>query len=202
MTPDRAMPCRLVNFDPGDRMNEDKPGAKGDMKSRVERDRDRDDPESPFGVHPVGTAVGGAAGAAAAGAAVGSVAGPVGAAVGAVIGAAAGGMAGNVAADLVDPQMEDEFWRKNWSDRQYIDGDFTYDQDWGPAYRYGVESFTRYPDRSYDEVESDLSTGWDDARGESRLDWDRARHATRDAWQRVSDIVERALPGDSDRDGR
>lgn len=183
-------------------MNKDRPSAKGEVKTPAERERERDDGSGPLGVHPVGTAVGGAAGAVAAGAAVGSVAGPMGAAVGAAIGAAAGGMTGKLVADLVDPQMEDEFWRKNWSDRKYIDGGFTYDQDWGAAYRYGVDAYTRYPDRSYDEIEEDLSAGWADARGESRLDWDRARHATRDAWQRVSDTVERNLPGDSDRDGR
>jgi hypothetical protein len=44
---------------------------------------------------------------------------PCGALVGAAIGAA-GGMAGKLVADLVDPQMEDEFWQKNWSDRKYI----------------------------------------------------------------------------------
>ena len=57
-------------------------------------------------------------------------------------------------------------------------------------------------DASYDDIETDLSAGWKEARGSSRLEWDRARHATRDAWQRVSDQVERALPGDRDRDGR
>lgn len=182
-------------------MKKDRPSAKGELKTPPV-DRDRDDEPKPLGVHPVGTAVGGAAGAVAAGAAVGSVAGPIGAAVGAAIGAAAGGMTGKLVADLVDPQMEEEFWRKNWSDRKYIDGGFTYDQDWGPAYRYGVNAYTRYPDRRYDDLEEELSTGWTEARGESRLDWDRARHATRDAWQRVSDTVERNLPGDSDRDGR
>lgn len=183
-------------------MKEEKPRAKGKVPTPSDRVQERDQPGGPLGTHPVGTAVGGVAGAVAGGAAVGSVAGPLGAAVGAAIGAAAGGMSGKVMADLVDPQMEDEFWRKNWSDRKYIDGGFTYDQDWGPAYRYGVESYSRYPDRSYDEVESDLSAGWGDARGESRLDWDRARHASRDAWQRVSENVERAAPGDRDRDGR
>ena len=39
-------------------------------------------------------------------------------------------------------------------------------------------------------------------RGKSSLEWDRAKHATRDAWNRVSDAVERAVPGDSDRDGK
>lgn len=181
-------------------MKKDRPVARGEMKTPA--DRQRDDGSGPLGVHPVGTAVGGAAGAVAAGAAVGSVAGPIGAAVGAAIGAAAGAMTGKLVADLVDPQMEDEFWSKNWSDRKYVDGGFTYDQDWGPAYRYGVDAYTRYPDTRYDDVEEDLSTGWVEARGESRLDWDRARHATRDAWQRVSDTVERNIPGDSDRDGR
>jgi hypothetical protein len=181
-------------------MKKEKPVARGDMRTPAQREREGE--PGPLGVHPVGTAVGGAAGAVAAGAAVGSVAGPVGAAIGAAIGAAAGGMSGKLVADLVDPEMEDEFWRKNWSDRKYVDGGFTYDQDWGPAYRYGVEAYTRYPGRSYDDIESDLSVGWHEARGESKLDWGRARHASRDAWQRVSDTVERATPGDSDRDGR
>ena len=35
-----------------------------------------------------------------------------------------------------------------------------------------------------------------------RLSWERAKHAARDAWNRVSDTVERAIPGDSDRDGK
>jgi hypothetical protein len=43
---------------------------------------------------------------------------------------------------------------------------------------------------------------WNSKRGSSSLDWARAKHATRDAWQRVSDGVERATPGDSDRDGK
>jgi len=33
------------------------------------------------------------------------------------------------------------------------------------------------------------------------LTWDNAKHASRDAWQRLSNMVERAVPGDSDRDG-
>lgn len=181
-------------------MNQDRPVAKGDPKSRL--DRERDDDRNPLGVHPVGTAAGAAAGAVAAGAAAGSVAGPVGAAVGAAIGGVAGAWGGKGIADIIDPQMEDSYWRANWSERSYIDGGFTYDQDYGPAYRYGVDAYTRFPERRYDDIETDLSAGWREARGESRLEWDQARHATRDAWQRVSDTVERAMPGDSDKDGR
>jgi hypothetical protein len=34
------------------------------------------------------------------------------------------------------------------------------------------------------------------------LSWDKAKAATRDAYHRASDKIERAVPGDSDRDGK
>ena len=148
----------------------------------------------------VGGAAGGIAGGAAAGATVGGMTGPVGAAVGAVAGAVVGAMAGKGIADAIDPDAEDKYWRDNYSSRSYAAG-ASYD-DYGPAYRYGVDSFTRYPDRRFDDVESDLERGWSSSRGSSSLEWDRAKHASRDAWQRLSDTVERATPGDSDRDGK
>ena len=73
-----------------------------------------------------------------------------------------------------------------------------FEDDYGPAYRYGWESRGRYADRSWDEVESDLEGGWESAKSNSRLGWEKAKHATRDAWHRV----ERAIPGDADNDGR
>ena len=149
------------------------------------------------GSHPIGTGVG-AAGAGAAGAAIGTaVAGPVGTAVGAVVGAVAGGLAGKGAAEAIDPTAEDAYWRENYRNRPYA-SDADYDRDLRPAYQYGWESRGQYQGRNYDEVESDLERGWDRAKGGSSLTWERAKHATRDAWHRV----ERAIPGDADRDGR
>lgn len=148
----------------------------------------------------VGGAAGGIAGAAAAGAAVGGMTGPIGAAVGAVAGAVVGALAGKGVAKAADPAVEDQYWRENYSSRPYVSGG-TYD-DYGPAYRYGVDAYTRYPNRSFDDVESDLSRDWNTQRGSSSLEWERAKHASRDAWHRVSNAAERAIPGDSDRDGR
>lgn len=148
----------------------------------------------------LGGLAGGVAGGAAAGAAVGGMTGPVGAAVGAVAGAVAGALAGKGVAAAIDPVGEDTYWRDNYTSRPYITSQDTYD-DYGPAYKYGVDAYSRYPDRAFDDVESDLSRDWRNARGRSSLEWDRARHATRDAWQRLKDGVERATPGDSDRDG-
>ena len=153
------------------------------------------------GSHPVGTGVGAALGGAAAGAAAGTVVGPVGTVVGAAVGAIVGGYAGKGIAEAIDPTAEDAYWRDNFKGRPYAVGGSSYDE-YGPAYRYGVDSFGQYPGRSFDDVESDMSRDWDSARGTSSLDWDRAKHATRDAWNRLSDTVERATPGDSDRDGR
>lgn len=158
--------------------------------------------------HPVATGAGavlgglagGAAGGAAAGAAIGGMTGPVGAAVGALAGAVAGALAGRGIAEAADPEVEDAYWRENYSSRPYAQG-ATYDE-YGPAFGYGVDAFARYPGRSFHEVEPDLARDWRNKRGNSSLDWDRAQHATRDAWQRVSDAAERAIPGDSDHDGK
>lgn len=148
-----------------------------------------------------GGAAGGIAGAVAAGAAVGGMTGPVGAVVGAAVGAVAGGLIGRQTGKAVDPTLEDTYWRDNYSSRPYVGTEPRYD-DFGPAYRYGVDAYTRNPGRRFEDLDDDLSNGWNSARGTSTLDWANAKHATKDAWQRVSDTVERAVPGDSDRDGK
>ena len=169
------------------------------------KDRDHDlnlDPISKEpGAHPVGTGIGAAMGGVAAGAAAGTVAGPVGVVIGGVAGAIAGGMGGKEAAEALDPTVEEAYWRDNYSSRPYVSSGSTYD-DYGPAYRYGVDAYSRYPDRSFDDVEPELSRDWHTARGTSKLEWEHAKQATRDAWHRAGNAVERAIPGDSDRDGR
>jgi hypothetical protein len=161
---------------------------------------DKDGTGTATGVGAVlGGVAGGVAGGAAAGAAVGGMTGPVGAVVGAAVGAVAGALAGR--AIKADPVAEDAYWRENYAGRDYVAAGTSYD-DYSPAYRYGVDAYSRFPDRKFDDVEADLGRDWGTARGRSSLEWDRAKHATRDAWQRLSDNVERAIPGDSDRDGR
>ncbi|HJQ99506.1 MAG TPA: hypothetical protein VJ826_14420 [Candidatus Polarisedimenticolaceae bacterium] len=95
-----------------------------------------------------------------------------------------------------DPQIEETYWRENYSKQPYASGS-TFD-DFGPAYRYGWESYSRYPGRKYHDVENDLERGWENAKGTSKLTWMKAKNAVRDAWHRI----ERALPGDADNDGR
>lgn len=141
------------------------------------------------GAHPVGTGLGAAAGGMAAGAAVGTVAGPVGTAIGAAVGAVVGGLMGKGVAEGIDPTVEDAYWRKNYTNRPYVRRDASYD-DFGPAFAYGVSSYTGNVGRSFEDVEGGMSKGWETARGSSRLSWSEAKVATRDAWDRVSGTVE------------
>jgi hypothetical protein len=160
------------------------------------RDANRDPITGEPGSHPIGTGLGAVAAGAAAGAAGGAIGGPVGAAAGAVIGGVAGGLAGKAVGEAVNPTVEDEYWRKSYSSRPYVDKSMSYD-DYGPAYRYGWESHRAHKGGTFEACETDLGRGWDEAKGKSRLSWDRAKEATRDAWHRI----EKAIPGDADKDG-
>jgi len=130
-----------------------------------------------------------------------TVAGPVGTIVGAAIGAVADGLAGKGIAQAIDPTAEEAYWRENFSDRPYVKSNSKFD-DYGPAYRHGVDSYGRSNGRSFDDAEPELKRDWERVRGNSNLTWEKAKDASRDAWKRVSDTVERAVRGDSDRDGK
>jgi hypothetical protein len=145
-----------------------------------------------------GAAAGGVAAGATTGALAGGLTGPAGAAIGAAVGAVAGAVMGKKAAD---PAVEDKYWRENHASRPYAQKDLGYDH-YQPAYRAGVESYNRNPERSFDDVEPELSRDWSRARGNSSLEWEHARPAARDAWERVKNVGERAIPGDRDKDGR
>ncbi len=165
---------------------------------RSKKDENRDPITGAPGAHPVGTGVGAAAGGMAAGAAAGTVAaGPIGTAVGAAAGAIVGGLAGKAVAEHFDPTAEEAYWRDNFSREPYYQSGTTFD-DYAPAYRLGWESRSRYAGRRFEDVESDLSRDYESRRGKSKLSWDHAKRATRAAWDRI----ERAMPGDFDKDGK
>jgi hypothetical protein len=181
-----------------------------DLDTTKGRDTNPDPITGAPGSHPVGTGVGaagvGAAGTWAGAAIGGAVGGPVGAVVGGVAGAVAGavggGAAGKAVAENVDPTVEGQYWRDNYTTRNYVERDYDYDTDYAPAYQHGWTSRSQYAGRTFDEAEPTLRTDWERTKGKSRLTWDKAKFAVRDAWDRVSDKVERAVPGDSDRDGK
>jgi hypothetical protein len=163
-------------------------------QKREKVDANRDPITDAPGAHPVGVGVG-AAGGAAGGAAVGSLAGPAGTAVGAIAGGLAGGLAGKGVAESINPTVEDEHWRENYASRPYVQAGEDY-ETYAPAYRYGWESYV--PGQPIDDLEPELRQGWEKSEWAEELSWEKAKEAVRDAWHRI----ERALPGDADRDGR
>ncbi|WP_342130286.1 hypothetical protein [Hydrogenophaga sp. OTU3427] len=150
-----------------------------------ENNANRDPLTGAPGAHPVGTGLGAAAGGAAAGAAAGTVAGPIGTLVGAAVGAVVGGLAGKSLAEAIDPTLEDSYWRDNYSTRPYVARGASY-EDYGPAYGFGVDAVTRYPGRTFDDIEPEMSHAWTTSGGVSMLGWSNAKHAARDAWNRVN----------------
>ena len=168
------------------------------MANERTKEENRDPITGAPGAHPVGTGIGAAVGGMAAGAAAGTVAaGPAGTLVGAAAGAFAGGLAGKAVAEHFDPTAEEAYWRQNFERESYYQKGMTY-EDYSPAYQLGWESRAVYAGRRFDDVENDLARDYESRRGKSKLSWDHAKHATRSAWDRV----ERAIPGDFDKDGK
>ena len=88
-------------------------------------------------------------------------------------------------------------WQDNFKDEPYYNERYSWD-DYDPAYRYAQKSYDENPNTRFDDLETRLEAGWDIAKGKSKLAWADAKQAMRSAWDRL----ERAMPGDSDRDGR
>jgi ABC-type cobalamin transport system ATPase subunit len=150
----------------------------------------RDPLSGEVGAHPIGVGIGAAAAGMAFGAAVGTVTGPIGMAVGALVGAVAGGLAGKGVAEAVDPTSEDAYWRANYASRAYATPRDA-DDDWGPAYAYGVAHYNRNAASSLEDVEGEMERGWAQARGTSSMEWTRARLAAFDAWQKSREADDR-----------
>lgn len=95
-------------------------------------------------------------------------------------------------------EATDRYYESNFDKADYREPSATYG-DYKPAYRYGTQARSQYGNREWDDkLENDLERNWDRVKGESKLSWQQAKGATKDAWH----SVERAIPGDFDRDGR
>ncbi|HYW57861.1 MAG TPA: PA2169 family four-helix-bundle protein [Polaromonas sp.] len=152
---------------------------------RKDKDLNLDPITDEPGAHPVGTGLGAVAGGAAAGAAAGVIAGPVGAVAGAIVGAVAGGLGGKAIAESVNPTAEEAYWRESYNKESYYEQGRTYD-DYGPAYRLGVQGRTSY-DGSFDDAQPHLETQWNSNKDRSTLSWPQAQVASRAAWNRIDD---------------
>ena len=81
---------------------------------------------------------------------------------------------------------EDSWWRDNFSSRPYATGR-NY-EEFRPAYQYGFESGQHHLGRKWDDVESDLKSGWEKFEGRKGAGgaWESVKHAVKDAWSRIT----------------
>ncbi len=119
------------------------------------------------------------------GAAVGTIGGLPGMIAGALVGGGIGALAGNDLVEAVNPEEEVEYWRINHKDRNYFNSNTSYDA-FSPAYRFGIDSYSTFAGRDFNDIEPELAKGWENVRGFSRLTWQTAQLAARDAYNRLS----------------
>lgn len=146
--------------------------------------------------HSVGAGTGAMAGAVTGGA-VGSTVGPAGTVVGAVVGGVVGAKAGDSLAEAVNPTEYQDHFKNTYRERPYFKSGLGWD-DYQPAYQYGYDTYGQYRGQRFEDVEPRMESEWASSRNNSKLEWSDARGAVRDGWHHI----ERALPGDADRDGR
>jgi hypothetical protein len=84
-----------------------------------------------------------------------------------------------------DWTTEERYWRDNFASRPYARADRGFDY-YRPGYRYGFESAQRFRGKQWNEVESDLRSGWDRFEQRGQSTWENVKDAVRDAWNRVA----------------
>ncbi len=131
--------------------------------------------------HPIGTGVG-AAGGAVAGASIGAAGGPIGMAAGAAVGAVIGAVTGEAVTESLDfTKDDDQYFRDSYPTRPY-QSTASY-ETYRPAYQYGATAHGQYSGKRYDDVRSDLQSGWEKSPSASSFGWDKAEPAVRDAYE-------------------
>jgi hypothetical protein len=81
---------------------------------------------------------------------------------------------------------EDDYWRTNYQTRPYASSAQRGYDYYQPGYRYGYEAASRYRDRDWNDVESDLSRDWNSYEGRGTSTWEQMKDAVRDAWNRMT----------------
>jgi hypothetical protein len=86
--------------------------------------------------------------------------------------------------NIQSSKFNDVYWRENYSSRPYAVKGSKF-EDYEAAYEVGHESYDRYANQSFEEVELSLRQDYESycaKHGYTRLPWDQAKHAVRDAW--------------------
>lgn len=86
--------------------------------------------------------------------------------------------------NMQSTSLNNVYWRDNYSSRPYAVKGSKF-EDYEAAYEVGHESYDRYANQSFEEVELSLKQDYESycaKHGYTELPWDQAKHAVRDAW--------------------
>jgi len=99
----------------------------------------------------------------------------------------------------IDRTAEQKYWQNQFRNESYYEPGKKF-EDYEPAYRTAIEGYDRYSDTSptFDAAEQSLKADYEKLKDQTELGWDKAKNAAKAAWHRL----EKAMPGDADRDGR
>ena len=121
----------------------------------------------------IGEAVGGIGGVIA-GAEIGSIAGPVGAVIGGIAGAIGGWWAGRAISEAAShvTHEDEDYYRRIWEGTEHRPADRSF-EDVRPAYYLGHVAAQNpdYANRSWSDVQQDLSRGWSDEHAKRYGSW-------------------------------
>ena len=119
---------------------------------------------------------------------------PLAAAVHAIESALSANWPDSKVAQALNLLSENDYWRREHLWRIYYDDQYTYEEDYAPAYGLGYVTRLGFIDRDFEEVEPQLRNHWALARGRSLLPWSVARDVVADAWARYHEIRSQRNP--------
>lgn len=91
----------------------------------------------------------------------------------------------NATTNSMNWDSQNSYWRDTYSTRPYYNSNRSYNV-YEPAYRYGVDLYNKNPNTRYEDLnQSQIGSGWANARGNSDLGWADAQMAARDAYNRM-----------------
>jgi hypothetical protein len=180
----------------------DRNNVPGSTDGRLEQAKDKalgKHDDHPGVADHIGEAAGGISGVTA-GAAIGSAAGPIGTVIGGIVGAMGGWWTGRAVTEAATTiaGVDDDHYRRHYETSPIADRRY---DDVRPAYHLGHVA-SRNPDyrgRAFDDIESDLRTGWtsdarygswDAVRGYAREGYTRGTSTLRNAGNRVADAAD------------
>lgn len=93
------------------------------------------------------------------------------------------------AGDKNEPMTDEEkYWREHHAEQRHPEEGHDFHR-YAPAYRVGHEAVSKYPGKTFDEIEDSVALDYQKSEPGSALPWDQARRASRAAWTKVSGVT-------------